>query len=187
MTSPMEMTEVLIEDGCAMACCHGIVLGYWYVPLNTERMRACGERYSSVTARHGAFSVFTVFRVNPYGMNAVLSSSVRDETVRVLDTHAETIHSLICILEGSPLMAATMRLSAAATARVVKNAKALSFWNTIAGGLPTLAKAPATIDEATLMGHLAILEAGAARSAPKGTFRSIQRPLWALPIDTPLP
>ena len=183
----MEMTEVLIEDGCAMACCQGIVLGYWYVPLNTERLRACGERYSAVTDRHGAFSVFTVFRVNPYGMNAVLSSSVRDETVRLLDTHAATIHSLICILEGSPLMAAAMRLSAAATARVAKNAKALSFWNTVKDGLPTLAEAPATIDEATLLAHLAILEAGAARSAPKGTFRSIQRPSWALAIDIPLP
>ena len=118
MDNPVfELTDVLAREGYAMGCCNGIVLGYWYVPFTAVRLHECSERYAAVTRRHGTFSVLTVFRVNPFSMDALLTRALRDETVRVLDAHASTMTSIVCVMEASPLIAAAMHLSAAATSR----------------------------------------------------------------------
>ncbi len=177
--SVFELTDVLAREGYAMGCCNGIVLGYWYVPFTAVRLHECSERYAAVTRRHGTFSVLTVFRVNPFSMDALLTRALRDETVRVLDAHASTMTSIVCVMEASPLIAAAMHLSAAATSRLTRASRALSFTGTFEAGLAQMAGVPAAVSEATLRAHMVTLEHAAAISAPAGVHRRAPRPSWA--------
>jgi len=164
-----------------MGCSNGLVLGYWYVPFTVSRLRECGERYSAVTRRHGTFSVLSVFRVNPFSMDALLTQALRDETVALLDAHAGSASSIVCVMEASPLIAAAMHLSAAATARLTRANRALCFTGTFEGGLAHVVGVPFPVPEATLRDHMAELEHGASRTAPEGTHRRAPRPSWARP------
>jgi hypothetical protein len=176
------MTELVVDEGAAIACCEGIVLGYWYAPFNEHRLRLCSDAYHRVAERFGAFSVFTVFRVNPYTLSSLLSSDLRVGTVNMLDTHADRTARIVCVLEGSPLMVAAMRASAAATTHFVKRAAVLSFVTTADDGLAQLHDVPGAVPADVLREHVATLELAAARSAPRGTFPRIERPSWAHPL-----
>ncbi len=139
----------------------------------SARRSSCGDRYAAVTARHQTFSVLSVFRVNPLTMDALLTQSLRDETVRMLDAHANTASSIACVMQASPLIAAAMHMSAAAVARLTRANRALRITSAFEEGLAHVAAVPAAVPEATLRAHGAAgvrrVDHGASRTVgPRG-------------------
>jgi hypothetical protein len=160
------------------------VLGYWYVPFNAKRLRMCGAAYGRVADRNGVFSILTVFRVNPYTLSSALSEQLRNATVELLDAHADPSEKIICVLEGSPLTVAAMRVSAAATMRVIRQARSLRFVTTLEDALVEASDVHGAVPADAVRAHLQVLEAAAAASAPPGTFPRLARPAWALPLES---
>ncbi len=170
------LSDVLVEGGCAMGCVGSVVLGYWYCPFNAARVRACSDRYALATGRDGSFAVFSVFRVNPYSAD-VVGSEVRSAVGVILDTHAKNARSIVCVLQGSPLVAAAMRMSAAATTLITGN-KALRFVSTFDEGLAAMALDPHVPPPDRLVQHMREIERAAASTAPPGVCDRAGRPAW---------
>jgi hypothetical protein len=175
----MALTDVMTDGGAAIGCAGGLVMGYWYAPFNSERLRICGEGYAKVIDRHGAFTIFAIFRVAPYTLSSVLSEQLRNETVAVLHEYIDKAAKIIIVFDGSPLTVAAMRVSAAATVRVIKRASVLRFFTSLDEALAEAVGVPGAIAGDEIRAHLVELEHAAAQSAPPKTFPGIARPSWA--------
>jgi hypothetical protein len=172
----MQRTPIWSKGGGAMCCLGELVLGYWYCPFNAENLRACSDHYRlSTQAGQGHFSVLSVFRVNPYAVDA-LGAAAREQVRDMLAEHAAASDAIVCVMQGSPLIAAAMRLSAAATT-LLTGSRALRFVSTLDEGLAEVRKERVTATDDVIVEHLRAVEEEAAAGAPQAAARA-GRPTW---------
>src|SRR5690606_28681470 len=125
--STTDISPVIGGEGWAIQRAGSFVLGVWNAPMTEERIQACRRLYRDAKLGYGRFSVFALFRTNPFPLELVANEGSRDAMVRLLDEFGDSFDVVVAIVDAKGFQASVIRMAAAAVTRVVGRGVPLVF------------------------------------------------------------
>ena len=159
---------IVSGEGWAIQRVGPVVLGFWNAHLDEDRVHACRRLYRRARQEHGRFSVFSVFRANPWSANLAAGQSARALVVSMFREFDGAFDALICVMDGTGIQGSILRLGAAAIAPLVPRTVPITFPSSVDEGARIARRAGTfdLVDEATLRTHLHALKQHALASTP---------------------